>query len=77
MYETNYGVEGYEASFTDVLEFYTSPNMAFTAQMSGGVPTDLVWYLGDNLFGYAEFYEEHISFSTFDTDADGIYANGM
>ncbi len=77
MYETNYGVEGYEASFTDVLEFYTSPNMAFTAQMSDGVPTDLVWYLGDNLFGYAEFYEEHISFSTFDTDADGIYANGM
>ena len=77
LYETNYGIEGYEANYTDVLEFYTSPNMAYTAQMSDGVPTGLVWYLGDNLFDYAEFYEEHISFSTFETDADGIFANGM
>lgn len=77
LYETYYGIEDYEANFTDVLEFYTSPNMAYTAQMSGGIPTDLVWYLGDNLFDYVEFYEEHISFSTFDTDADGLYANGM
>lgn len=77
LYETYYGIEDYEANFTDVLEFYTSPNMAYTAQMSGGIPTGLVWYLGDNLFDYVEFYEEHISFSTFDTDADGLYANGM
>lgn len=72
-----YETEDYEANYTDVLEFYTSPNMAYTAQMSDGVPTGLVWYLGDNLFDYAEFYEEHISFSTFETDADGIFANGM
>ena len=61
----------------DLLDYYTSPNMGYTAIVLDGVPQSLVWYLGDNLYSYVPFYEEHISFSTLETDADTLYANGF
>lgn len=61
----------------DLLDYYTSPNMGYTAVVLDGVPQSLVWYLGDNLYTYVPFYEEHIGFSTLDTDGDDLYANGF
>lgn len=61
----------------DLLDYYTSPNMGYTAVFSDGMPDSLVWYLGDNLYDYVPFYEEHINFTTDDNDADGYYANGF
>ena len=53
------------------------PNMAYTAVMSYGMPEDLVWYLGDNLFDSVNFNEKHISFSTDASNAQSVYANGI
>lgn len=61
----------------DFLDYYTSPNMAYSAVMAGGIPQELVWYLGDNLYDYVPFYEQHISFSTEATNATYISANGI
>ncbi len=61
----------------DLLDYYTSPNMGYTVVFSDGMPDSLVWYLGDNLYDYVPFYEEHINFTTDDNDADGYYANGF
>lgn len=61
----------------DLLDYYTSPSMGYSAVVIDGAPQNLVWYLGDNLYDYVPFYEEHISFSTLDTDADDLYANGF
>lgn len=68
----DYGYTGF-----DLLDFYTNPNMAYSAVMFFGEPYDLVWYLGDNLYDFVPFYEEHVSITTDDTDADGYYANGF
>lgn len=67
----------YGYSGLDFLDFYTSPNMAYTAIMMDGVPYELNWYLGDNLFEYLPFYEEHISFTTDASNAQNVYANGI
>lgn len=61
----------------DMLDCYTAPNMAYTAVMMGGKPYDLVWYLGDNLYDYVDFYNEHISFSTDASNAQSVSANGI
>ena len=58
--------------------FYTMPNMAYTAVFNtADQPQKLRYYLGDNLLDYADYYKQHNGFSTVETDADGIYANGM
>ena len=75
--EDGYTYADYGYTGADLLEFYTSPNMAYSAIMFFGEPYDLVWYLGDNLYDYVPFYEEHVSITTDDTDADGYYANGF
>ena len=61
----------------DLLDYYTSPSMGYSAVFFDGAPQSLVWYLGDNLFNYVPYYEQHINISTLDTDADGLYANGF
>lgn len=46
----------------DFMEFYTHPNMAFTATTS----KSLVWYLGGDVLNgaYVPFHEEHMAFTT-------------
>ena len=69
----DYGVTAY-----DLLNVYTDANMAYTAVFNTkDEPQKLRYYLGDNLMDYAEYFAEHNAFSTLDTDADGIYANGI
>ena len=70
-----YADAGY--SGLDMIDCYTMPNMAYTAVMSYGMPEDLVWYLGNNLFDYVDFNEKHISFSTDASNAQSVYANGI
>lgn len=58
--------------------FYTMPSMALTAVFDAkDEPQDVNFYLGDNMIDYVEYFAEHNAFSTLDTDADGIYANGI
>lgn len=58
--------------------FYTMPSMALTAVFNAkDEPQDVNFYLGDNMIDYVEYFAEHNAFSTLDTDADGIYANGI
>ncbi|MBQ3357089.1 MAG: S8 family serine peptidase [Oscillospiraceae bacterium] len=61
----------------DLLDYYTSPNMGYSAVFYEGAPQSLVWYFGDNLYDYVPFYEEHLNITTDDNDADGYYANGF
>lgn len=75
--EDGYTYADYGYTGADLLEFYTSPNMAYSAIMFFGEPYDLVWYLGDNLYDYVAFYEEHVSITTDAADGDGYYANGF
>ncbi|MBO2526700.1 MAG: hypothetical protein CW335_00755, partial [Clostridiales bacterium] len=75
--DEGYTYADYGYTGADLLEFYTSPNMAYSAIMFFGEPYDRVWYLGDNLFDYVPFYEEHVSITTDAADGDGYYANGF
>lgn len=75
--DEGYTYADYGYSGADFLEYYTNPNMAYSAVILDGQPYDFVWYLGDNLYDYAPFYEEHISFSTELSNGTGLYANGF
>lgn len=70
-----YADAGY--SGLDMIDCYTMPNMAYAVVMSKGVPQEAVCYLGDNLFDYVDFHEEHISFSTDASNAQSVLANGI
>lgn len=68
----------YGATAYDLLNVYTDANMAYTAVFNTkDEPQDLNFYLGDNMIDYTEYFAEHNAFTTLDTDADGIYANGI
>ena len=70
----DYGYTAVDAMDT----FYTNPNWAYTAVFNtADQPQKLRYYLGDNLLDYADYYAAHNGFSTAETDADGIYANGV
>lgn len=69
-----YAELGYTAD--DFMSAYTSPSMAYTAIFLNDEPYKLVYYLGDNQIGYADYYAVHNGFSTLATDG-ACYANGV
>ncbi len=59
----------------DFIEFYTQPNMAFTATTRN----ELVWYLGGDIMSgeYVPFYEEHMAFTTPLSNGSYYYADAV
>ena len=58
----------------DLLDFYTMPNMAYTADLTNN---SLVYFLGANIVDAVPFDDAYISFSTDASNGTNYYANAI
>ena len=66
-----YGDLGYTWDVTGMINYYTSPNLAY---LTDAAISTAYAYAGDNMLDYTDYYEEHIAFSTPETNGTYNYA---